>query len=36
MKEELLDVLDENGVKTDEVLPRSEVHKKACGIELLW
>ena len=36
MKEELLDVLDENGVKTDEVLPRSEVHKKACVIELLW
>ncbi len=29
MKEELLDVLDENGVKTDEVLPRSEVHKKS-------
>lgn len=28
MKEELLDVLDENGVKTGEVLPRSEVHKK--------
>ncbi len=28
MKEELLDVLDENGIKTGEVLPRSEVHKR--------
>lgn len=28
MKEELLDVLDENGIKTGEILPRSEVHKK--------
>ena len=28
MKEELIDVLDENGVKTGEVLSRSEVHKK--------
>lgn len=26
--EELIDVLDENGVKTGEVLPRSEIHKK--------
>ncbi len=28
MKEELLDVLDENGVKTGEVLPRKVVHEK--------
>lgn len=28
MKEELLDVLDENGIKTGQVLPRREVHKK--------
>lgn len=28
MKTELLDVLNENGIKTGEVLPRSEVHKK--------
>lgn len=28
MKEELLDVLDENGIKTGEVLPRKEVHKR--------
>lgn len=28
MKEELIDVLDENGIKTGEVLPRKEVHKK--------
>ncbi len=28
MKEELIDVLDENGIKTGEILPRSEVHKK--------
>lgn len=28
MKEELIDVLDENGVFTGEVLPRSEIHKK--------
>ena len=28
MQEELLDVLDECGIKTGEVLPRSEVHKK--------
>ena len=26
--EELLDVLDENGIKTGEVVPRSEVHKR--------
>ena len=26
--EELLDVLDENGIKTGEVMPRSEVHKR--------
>lgn len=26
--EELIDVLDENGIKTGEILPRSEVHKK--------
>lgn len=26
--EELIDVLDENGIKTGEVLPRNEVHKK--------
>lgn len=28
MREELLDVLDENGIKTGEVLPRKEVHKR--------
>lgn len=28
MKEELIDVLNENGVLTGEMLPRSEVHKK--------
>lgn len=26
--EEMLDVLDENGIKTGEILPRSEVHKR--------
>lgn len=26
--EELIDVLDENGIKTGEVLPRNEIHKK--------
>lgn len=28
MREELLDVLDSNGIKTGEILPRKEVHKK--------
>lgn len=28
MKEELIDVLDENGIKTGQILPRKEVHKK--------
>lgn len=28
MREELLDVLDGNGIKTGEVLPRKEVHKR--------
>lgn len=28
MKEELIDILDENGIATGEVLPRNEVHKK--------
>lgn len=28
MKEELIDVLDKNGIKTGEILSRSEVHKK--------
>lgn len=28
MREELIDVLDENGIKTGQVLPRKEVHKK--------
>ena len=28
MKEELLDVLDENGIKTGQILSRKEVHKK--------
>lgn len=27
-REEMIDVLDENGIKTGEILPRSEVHKK--------
>ena len=30
MKEELLDVLDENWIKTGQILPRKEVHK--CGL----
>lgn len=28
MSKELIDVLDENGIKTGEILPRDEVHKK--------
>lgn len=28
MSDELIDVLDENGIKTGEILPRSEVHKR--------
>lgn len=28
MNQELIDVLDENGVKTGEILPRKEIHKK--------
>lgn len=28
MKQELIDVLDENGIKTGQILPRKEVHKK--------
>ena len=28
MKEEMIDVLDENGIKTGEILPRSEVHRR--------
>lgn len=28
MKEELIDVLDENGIKTGEILPRSVIHKE--------
>lgn len=28
MKDELIDVLDENGVKTGEILPRREIHKQ--------
>lgn len=28
MKEELIDVLNENGIATGEVLPRSEIHKR--------
>lgn len=28
MKQELIDVLTENGIRTGEILPRSEVHKK--------
>jgi len=28
MKEELIDVLDEHGIKTGQVLPRKEVHKQ--------
>ena len=27
-REEMIDVLDENGIKTGEILPRSEVHKR--------
>ena len=28
MKQEMIDVLDENGIKTWQILPRSEIHKK--------
>ena len=28
MSQELIDVLDENGIKTGEILPREEIHKK--------
>lgn len=28
MTEELIDVLDENGIKTGQILPRKEVHQK--------
>lgn len=28
MKEELIDVLDENGIKTGQVMTRSEIHKQ--------
>lgn len=28
MKDELIDVLDENGIQTGEILSRSEVHKR--------
>ena len=28
MKQEMIDVLDENGIKTGQILPRSEIHKK--------
>lgn len=28
MSKELIDVLDENGVKTGEILPRDDIHKK--------
>lgn len=33
--EELIDVLDENGIKTGEVLPRSEVHRKGLWHRLI-
>ena len=26
--EEMLDVLDENGIKTGEILPRGKIHKR--------
>ena len=28
MKQEMIDVLDENGIKTGQILPRTEIHKK--------
>ncbi len=28
MKQEMIDVLDENGIKTGQIIPRSEIHKK--------
>ena len=31
--DELIDVLDENGIKTGEILTRNEIHKKGYGIE---
>lgn len=33
--EELIDVLDENGIKTGEVLPRSEIHKRGLWHRLI-
>lgn len=33
MMEELIDVLDENGIKTGEILPRMKFMKKGYGIE---
>jgi len=33
--EELIDVLDENGIKTGEVLPRSEIHKRGAWHRLI-
>ena len=31
--EELIDVLDENGNKTGEILTREQIHKRECAIE---
>jgi isopentenyldiphosphate isomerase len=28
MKQEMIDLLDENGIKTGQIIPRSEIHKK--------
>ena len=28
MKEELIDVLDENGIKTGQIMTRNEIHKQ--------
>lgn len=33
--EEMIDVLDENGIKTGEILPRSEVHKRGLWHRLI-
>ena len=36
MSDELIDVLDENGIKTGEILPRSEVHKRGIPDEQVF
>lgn len=33
MSKELIDVLDENGIKTGKILSRDEIHRKGLNIE---